>query len=137
MPTRSWCKPVRERPRWEYRRARAYRGATAAETLIAQYNNLDSVTQRFRDHRGEIAAVIVEPIAGNMGVVPPAQGFLEGLRTLADRYSSLLIFDEVISGFRVGKGGAQTHYGVRPDLTCLGKIIGGGCRLVPMGVVLT
>ena len=104
--------------------------ATAAETLIAQYNNLDSVTQRFRDHRGEIAAVIVEPIAGNMGVVPPAQGFLEGLRTLADRYSSLLIFDEVISGFRVGKGGAQTHYGVRPDLTCLGKIIGGG---LPVG----
>ena len=104
--------------------------ATAAETLIARYNDLNSVKHRFREHRRGIAAIIVEPIAGNMGVVPPAPGFLEGLRTLADRHGSLLIFDEVISGFRVGKGGAQAQYGVRPDLTCLGKIIGGG---LPVG----
>ena len=104
--------------------------ATAADTLIARYNDLDSVRRRFREHRRKIAAIIVEPIAGNMGVVPPAPGFLEGLRTLADRHGSLLIFDEVISGFRVGKGGAQARYGIHPDLTCLGKIIGGG---LPVG----
>ena len=104
--------------------------ATAAETLIASYNNLASVKDKFTKHGRTIAAIIVEPIAGNMGVIPPAPGFLEGLRTLAHRYGSLLIFDEVISGFRVGKGGAQEHYGVVPDLTCLGKIIGGG---LPVG----
>ena len=104
--------------------------ATAAETLIASYNNLASVKDKFTKHGRTIAAIIVEPIAGNMGVIPPAPGFLEGLRTLAHRYGSLLIFDEVISGFRVSKGGAQEHYGVDPDLTCLGKIIGGG---LPVG----
>ena len=104
--------------------------ATAAETLIASYNNLASVKDKFTKHGRTIAAIIVEPLAGNMGVIPPAPGFLEGLRTLAHRYGSLLIFDEVISGFRVGKGGAQEHYGVVPDLTCLGKIIGGG---LPVG----
>ena len=104
--------------------------ATAAETLIASYNNLASVKDKFTKHGRTIAAIIVEPIAGNMGVIPPAPGFLEGLRTLAHRYGSLLIFDEVISGFRVGKGGAQEHYGVVPALTCLGKIIGGG---LPVG----
>ena len=83
-----------------------------------------------RAHRGAVAAVIVEPIAGNMGVVPPAAGFLEGLRTLCDRDGTLLIFDEVISGFRAARGGAQAICGVRPDLTCLGKIIGGG---LPVG----
>ena len=104
--------------------------ATAAETLIASYNNLASVKDKFTKHGRTIAAIIVEPLAGNMGVIPPAPGFLEGLRTLAHRYGSLLIFDEGISGFRVGKGGAQEHYGVVPDLTCLGKIIGGG---LPVG----
>ena len=104
--------------------------ATAAETLIARYNDLESVGHLFRRRGRKIAAIIVEPIAGNMGVVPPAPGFLTGLRALADRHGSLLIFDEVISGFRVGKGGAQARYGVRPDLTCLGKIIGGG---LPVG----
>ena len=104
--------------------------ATASDTLIAGYNDLESVKKRFRECRREIAAIIVEPIAGNMGVVPPAAGFLEGLRALADRHGSLLIFDEVISGFRVGTGGAQARYGVLPDLTCLGKIIGGG---LPVG----
>ena len=83
-----------------------------------------------RAHRGTVAAVIVEPIAGNMGVVPPADGFLEGLRELCDRDGIVLVFDEVISGFRAAKGGAQAVYGVRPDLTCLGKIIGGG---LPVG----
>ena len=104
--------------------------ATASETLIARYNDLDSVGRLLRKHRRKVAAIIVEPIAGNMGVIPPAPGFLTGLRALADRHGSLLIFDEVISGFRVGKGGAQARYGVRPDLTCLGKIIGGG---LPVG----
>ena len=104
--------------------------ATAADTMIAQYNDLGSVQRLIRAHRRDVAAIFVEPIAGNMGVIPPAPGFLEGLRDVADRAGSLLIFDEVISGFRVGKGGAQAHFGVLPDLTCLGKIIGGG---LPVG----
>ena len=104
--------------------------ATAAETLIARYNDLGSVKDLCRANRQTIAAIIVEPIAGNMGVVQPAPGFLEGLRRLCDRQRIVLIFDEVISGFRLGKGGAQALYGVRPDLTCLGKIIGGG---LPVG----
>ncbi len=104
--------------------------ATAAETLIARYNDLASVERLYRAHRQKIAAVIVEPIAGNMGVVLPQDGFLQGLRDLTSRHGSVLVFDEVISGFRVGKGGAQAHYGVLPDLTCLGKIIGGG---LPVG----
>ena len=103
---------------------------TAADTLIADYNDAASVERLCRAHRGKIAAVIVEPIAGNMGVVPPAPGFLEGLRELCDRHGALLIFDEVISGFRAARGGAQAICGVRPDLTCLGKIIGGG---LPVG----
>ena len=104
--------------------------ATAADTLLADYNDLESVDRLCRAHRGTVAAVIVEPIAGNMGVVPPADGFLEGLRELCDRDGIVLVFDEVISGFRAAKGGAQAVYGVRPDLTCLGKIIGGG---LPVG----
>ena len=104
--------------------------ATAADTLIAAYNDLETVDRLCRAQRGTVAAVIVEPIAGNMGVVPPADGFLEGLRELCDRDGIVLIFDEVISGFRAAKGGAQALYGVRPDLTCLGKIIGGG---LPVG----
>ena len=104
--------------------------ATAADTLIAQYNDIESVERLARAHRGDVAAIIVEPIAGNMGVVPPAPGFLEALREQCDRDGAILIFDEVISGFRAAKGGAQQLYGVRPDLTCLGKIIGGG---LPVG----
>jgi glutamate-1-semialdehyde 2,1-aminomutase len=100
--------------------------AVAADTLLAQYNNLSSVEARFDAHPGGIAAIIVEPVAGNIGVVPPADGFLQGLRTLATRHGSLLIFDEVISGFRASAGGAQALFGITPDLTCLGKIIGGG-----------
>jgi len=104
--------------------------ATAADTLIARYNDVGSVERLARRHRGNVAAVIVEPIAGNMGVVPPAAGFLPALRQLCDTDGILLIFDEVISGFRASKGGAQEVYGVLPDLTCLGKIIGGG---LPVG----
>jgi glutamate-1-semialdehyde 2,1-aminomutase len=100
------------------------------DTLIASYNDLDSVHALFAANNAQIAAVIVEPIAGNMGVVPPAEGFLQGLRDACTSNGALLIFDEVISGFRASAGGAQKTTGVRPDLTCLGKIIGGG---LPVG----
>ncbi|MCH8974610.1 MAG: glutamate-1-semialdehyde 2,1-aminomutase, partial [Chloroflexi bacterium] len=102
----------------------------AAETLVAEYNDLDSVGALLEAHVNQVAAIIVEPVAGNMGVVPPGPGFLEGLRRLANEAGALLIFDEVITGFRVAYGGAQARYGVTPDLTCLGKIIGGG---LPVG----
>jgi glutamate-1-semialdehyde 2,1-aminomutase len=102
----------------------------AADTLIAGYNDLASVRRVFEANAGEVAALIVEPIAGNMGVVPPAEGFLAGLRDECARHDALLIFDEVISGFRAAAGGAQALFGVTPDLTCLGKIIGGG---LPVG----
>lgn len=98
----------------------------AAATMVADYNNVESVERLLDAHRGEVAAIIVEPVAGNMGVVPPADGFLQGLRELADLHGALLIFDEVISGFRAAYGGAQSVYGVKPDITCLGKIVGGG-----------
>ena len=104
--------------------------AYAAETLVAEYNDLDSVVALLDAHINQVAAVIVEPVAGNMGVVPPEEGFLEGLRRLTGEAGALLIFDEVITGFRVAYGGAQARYGVTPDLTCLGKIIGGG---LPVG----
>ena len=98
--------------------------ATVADTHLARFNDLDSVERAFAD--GGMAAVIVEPVAGNMGVVPPVPGFLEGLRELCDRHGALLIFDEVMTGFRVARGGAQARYGVTPDLTCLGKVVAGG-----------
>ncbi len=100
--------------------------AAVTNTLVAKFNNLESVAQLFSRFSGEIAAVIVEPVAGNMGLVPPMPGFLEGLRQLTFEQDSLLIFDEVMTGFRVAYGGAQAVYGVTPDLTCLGKIVGGG-----------
>jgi glutamate-1-semialdehyde 2,1-aminomutase len=102
----------------------------AGNTLVAAYNSVESVRQLVEHYPGEIAAVIVEPVAANMGVVPPQPGFLAGLRRLTDDSGALLIFDEVITGFRVTYGGAQTLFGVTPDLTCLGKIIGGG---LPVG----
>jgi glutamate-1-semialdehyde 2,1-aminomutase len=105
-------------------------GSFAEKTLLANYNDLDSVKRLYRDYNEKIAAVILEPVAANMGVVPPAEGFLEGLRRLTRDYGSLLVFDEVITGFRLGMGGAQRKYGVTPDITCLGKIIGGG---LPVG----
>ena len=104
--------------------------AATADTAVAPYNDLDAVAELLLRAGGEIAAVLVEPVAANMGVVVPRDGFLETLRELADRYGSLLVFDEVITGFRLGPGGAQGRFGVRPDLTCLGKIIGGG---LPVG----
>ena len=104
--------------------------AVAADTILARYNDLDSVEQACARHTGQIAGIFVEPIAGNMGLVAPRDGFLQGLRTLCDREGALLVFDEVISGFRASAGGAQKALGVKPDLTCLGKIIGGG---LPVG----
>ena len=103
---------------------------TVKDTLVADFNNLESVEALFRKYPEQIAAVIVEPVAGNMGVVPPQPGFLEGLRALTEREGSVLIFDEVMTGFRVHKGGAQTLYNIKPDLTTLGKVIGGG---LPVG----
>ncbi len=102
----------------------------AQNTLVAPYNNAEAVNQLFQHYPQKIAAIIVEPVAANMGVVPPQPGFLKSLRRLTSDYGALLIFDEVITGFRVTYGGAQTVYGITPDLTCLGKIIGGG---LPVG----
>ena len=104
--------------------------ATAAQTVVLPYNDPSSVTRAFDEHKGRIAAVIVEPVAANIGIVPPAPGFLEHLRERTRADGTVLIFDEVITGFRVGPGGAQAHFGIRPDLTTLGKIIGGG---MPIG----
>ena len=101
-----------------------------SNTLSAPFNDLEAIAALFNAHEDRIAALIVEPIAGNMGCIPPAEGYLEGLRGLCSQNGALLIFDEVMTGFRVGLGGAQARYGVLPDLTCLGKIIGGG---LPVG----
>ncbi len=104
--------------------------AVTRDTLVAPYNDLAAVEQLLAQHHGEIAAVIVEPVAGNMGLVPPLPGFLAGLRQLTHREGALLIFDEVMTGFRVAWGGAQNLFGLQPDLTTLGKVIGGG---LPIG----
>lgn len=103
---------------------------TVKDTLVADFNSLDSVEALFQKYPEQIAAIIVEPVAGNMGVVPPVPGFLQGLRVITQREGALLIFDEVMTGFRVHKGGAQALYNVKPDLTTLGKVIGGG---LPVG----
>lgn len=102
-----------------------------AHTVVVPFNNLDAAAQVFTENGARVAAFLLEPVAGNMGCVPPAAGYLAGLRDLCDKYRSLLIFDEVMTGYRIGVGGAQGLYGVRPDITCLGKIIGGG---LPVGV---
>jgi len=102
-------------------------------TLSVPYNDLEAVEAVFQKLPDDVAAVIVEPIAGNMGVVPPMDGFLQGLRALTERFGAVLIFDEVITGFRIGLGGAQARYGITPDLTCLGKIIGGGLPAAAYG----
>jgi glutamate-1-semialdehyde 2,1-aminomutase len=104
--------------------------SAAQDTLVARYNDVGSVEALFKRYSDQIAAVIVEPVAGNMGVVPPAAGFLPGLRELTQQNGALLIFDEVMTGFRVHPGGAQALYGIEPDLTTLGKVIGGG---LPVG----
>ena len=107
--------------------------ATVADTLVVPYNDLSAVEALFSERGSEIAAVLVEPVAGNMGLVPPAPGFLEGLRSLTRRHAALLIFDEVMTGWRVHPQGAQVLYGIDPDLTCLGKVIGGGLPAAAFG----
>jgi glutamate-1-semialdehyde 2,1-aminomutase len=102
----------------------------AKYTLTAEFNNLEQVKQIFAEQGADLACIIVEPVAGNMNCIPPAPGFLEGLRALCDEYGAVLIFDEVMTGFRVALGGAQAYYNIKPDLTTLGKIIGGG---MPVG----
>ena len=102
-------------------------------TLVAEYNDINSVKQLFEQYGKEIATVVVEPVAANMGVVPPKQGFLEELREITKQYGALLIFDGVITGFRLSLGGAQEYYGITPDLTTLGKIIGGGMPMAAYG----
>ncbi|MEI6894600.1 MAG: glutamate-1-semialdehyde 2,1-aminomutase [Colwellia sp.] len=102
----------------------------AKHTLTVDYNNIEQVKAIFSQYANEIACIIVEPVAGNMNCIPPVEGFLEGLREVCDEYSSVLIFDEVMTGFRVALGGAQAHYNIKPDLTTLGKVIGGG---MPVG----
>ena len=104
----------------------------AKHTLTAEYNNLDSVKKHFAEFPDSIACVIIEPVAGNMNCIPPKTGFLQGLRELCNQYGALLIIDEVMTGFRVALAGAQSYYGVTPDLTTLGKVIGGG---MPVGAV--
>ncbi|WP_396155244.1 glutamate-1-semialdehyde 2,1-aminomutase [Flavobacterium sp.] len=103
---------------------------TAKDTLLAAYNDLESVKALFEANRNEIAAIIIEPVAGNMGCVPPKEGFLQSLRQVCDEYNSLLIFDEVMTGFRLAKGGVQELYDVKADIVCFGKVIGGG---LPVG----
>lgn len=103
---------------------------TAKDTLLAPYNNLEAVKAIFEANQNEIAAIIVEPVAGNMGCIPPVDGFLEGLRSLCDTYEAVLIFDEVMTGFRLAKGGVQELFGIKADIVCFGKVIGGG---LPVG----
>ena len=103
---------------------------TAKDTLLANYNDLENVKALFEANKNEIAAIIIEPVAGNMGCIPPAAGFLEGLRTICSENGALLIFDEVMTGFRLAKGGTQELYGIKADIVCFGKVIGGG---LPVG----
>ena len=107
--------------------------AVTADTIVVEYNDVDGVASAVERYGEGLAAILVEPVAGNMGCVPPLPGFLEALRALCDANGSLLVFDEVITGFRVGRGGAQERYGVTPDLTILGKIVGGGLPLAAFG----
>jgi glutamate-1-semialdehyde 2,1-aminomutase len=107
--------------------------AMTANTLTLPYNNGEALADLFAQHGGEIACVILEPVVGNMGCVPPAPGFLENLRTVTTRHNAVLIFDEVMTGFRLAYGGAQAHFGIDPDLTTLGKIVGGGLPLAAYG----
>jgi glutamate-1-semialdehyde 2,1-aminomutase len=107
--------------------------SVTADTIVCPYNDADAVAEAVLRYGEGLAAIVVEPVAGNMGVVPPADGFLEALRALCDASGALLVFDEVITGFRVARGGAQERYGVLPDLTILGKIVGGGLPLAAFG----
>ena len=113
--------------------SRGVPSAAAADTIVCRYNDVDAAAAVVERYGDGLACVIVEPVAGNMGVVPPEPGFLEGLRRLCSESGALLVFDEVITGFRVARGGAQERYGVEPDLTVLGKIVGGGLPLAAFG----
>ena len=108
-------------------------GSVVADTVVVDYNDLEQAAAAVERHGDDLAAIFVEPVAGNMGCVPPAPGFLEALRSLCDAAGALLVFDEVITGFRVARGGAQERFGVAPDLTVLGKIVGGGLPLAAFG----
>ena len=103
---------------------------TAKDTLLARFNDLAQVEEVLNNNKGEVAAIIIEPVAGNMGCIPPNEGFLEGLRTLCDQHGAVLIFDEVMTGFRISAGGAHKRYNIQADMVCMGKIIGGG---LPVG----
>jgi len=103
---------------------------TAKDTLLANYNDIENVRALFEANKNEIAAIIIEPVAGNMGCIPPKEGFLEALRSLCDSDGTMLIFDEVMTGFRLAKGGAQELFGIKADIVCFGKVIGGG---LPVG----
>ena len=103
---------------------------TAKDTLLARYNDVNHVEQILNQNKGEVAAIILEPVAGNMGCIPPQKGFLESLRKLCDKHGTVLIFDEVMTGFRLSPGGASQRYNMQPDMVCLGKVIGGG---LPVG----
>jgi len=107
--------------------------SVAAHTLVAPYNDADAVSTLLKAHDGQVAAVILEPVAGNMGCIAPGEGYLEDLRALCDQSGALLIFDEVMTGFRLSRGGAQELFGVMPDLTCMGKVVGGGYPLAAFG----
>ncbi len=106
---------------------------SARDTLTAPFNDLDAVRTIVGERGEEVAVIVVEPVAANMGVVPPEPGFLQGLRDLCDETGAMLLFDEVITGFRIGYGGAQGHYGVAPDLTAFGKVMGGGFPCAAFG----
>jgi glutamate-1-semialdehyde 2,1-aminomutase len=106
---------------------------TAKNTLVVPFNDIEAVNAIFRSHGSDIACIIVEPVAGNMGCIPPVEGFLEGLRAVTAQYGAVLIFDEVMTGLRLARGGAQELFGVTPDLTCLGKIVGGGLPMAAFG----
>ena len=107
--------------------------SVTGDTIVCPYNDVEAVAEAVLRYGEGLAAIVVEPVAGNMGVVPPVDGFLEALRGLCDASGALLVFDEVITGFRVARGGAQERYGVTPDLTILGKIVGGGLPLAAFG----
>ena len=110
--------------------------SVTSNTIVLPFNDIEVVKETFSNHANQIAAVIVEPVAGNMGCIPPAPGYLETLREITEQNGSLLIFDEVMTGFRLSKGGAQEVYRIKPDLTALGKIIGGGLPVGALGLSL-
>ena len=133
MPIRFSQRPVRGSRRSGSRARPACRRGVTADTIVCEYNDVDGVAAAVERYGEGLAAIFVEPVAGNMGCIPPAPGFLEALRLLCDAAGALLVFDEVITGFRVGRGGAQERFGVYPDLTVLGKIVGGGLPLAAFG----